>query len=101
LWIVVQERVELKKSKYWTSCMNSTYSIYVLPEILFNPLPIAHEARDLQSKAMIISELLGLDIYVPEFRLYPIPVLSDSIHLHLQPFKVLGRSLKIFQRLFI
>ena len=75
--------------------MNSTYSIYILLEILFNPLPIAHEVLDLHLKHMIISERLGSGIYIPKFRIYPIPVLSDNIHLHRQLFEVLVRRLKI------
>jgi hypothetical protein len=102
LWIVVQERVELKKSKYWTySCTYSTYNIYVLLGILFNLLPTAHEAVHLHLKPTVILELLGLVIYKVEFRIYPTPVLGDSVHLRHQPFKVLSRRLKISQRLSI
>ena len=81
--------------------MNSTYSIYVLLEILFTPFPIALEALDLHLKPTVISELLGLAIHKVEVRIYPTPVLGDSVHLRPQLFKVLGHKLKISQRLSI
>jgi hypothetical protein len=81
--------------------MNGTYRIYALLEILFSLLPIGHEALDLLLKPTAISELLGSLIYKVEFRIYPIPVLSDSVHLFHQSLKVLGRRFKMFQLLFI
>ena len=81
--------------------MNGTYSGHVERMIHFNPLPIALEAPDRHLKRMIVSERLGLGIYMLQLLIYHHPVLSDNLHLPLQVFKVLFHRLKILQRLFI